>query len=80
MDGSYIRLKNTSLSYTLPNRIFKYAKLKFNVSAQNWITFTKYKGFDPEASSTGSSDINNGIDLGAWPSPKTLTFGLNASF
>ena len=80
MDGSYVRVKNTSLSYTLPERIFKYAKLKFSVSAQNWITFTKYKGFDPEASSTGSSDINNGIDLGAWPSAKTITLGLNATF
>lgn len=80
MDGSYVRVKNASLSYTIPDRIFKYARLKLSASAQNWITFTKYKGFDPEASSTGSSDINNGIDLGAWPSPKTLTFGINATF
>lgn len=80
-DGSYTRLKNISLGYTLPKNMTKSYGVKLYVSGQNLLTFTKYKGFDPENSSTSSSsDADAGIDLGAYPSNKTFTFGVNITF
>ena len=78
-DGSYVRLKNISLSYTLPKDLLKVASAKVYVSAQNIATITKYKGFDPEATTVGG-DVDAGIDLGAYPSPKTITVGLQVKF
>lgn len=77
-DAGYIRFKNISLSYSLPKDLLKVSSIKLSISAQNMITFTKYKGFDPEASSTSAfSDADAGIDMGAYPSPKTVTLSLN---
>ncbi len=79
-DGSYIRFKNISLSYTIGRNRIGFGDIQLSVSAQNILTITKYKGFDPEADTMGNSDIAAGIDLGAYPNPRTLTFGLNAKF
>jgi len=80
-DGSYVRLKNVSLSYQLGKSLLKLVSAKIFVSAQNIATITKYKGFDPEASTTSpGSDVDAGIDLGAYPSPKTITVGLQLKF
>lgn len=80
-DGGFVRLKNLSLSYQLDKSLLKLASAKLYVSAQNIATITKYKGFDPEATSTSSSsDTDAGIDLGAYPSPKTITVGLQLRF
>lgn len=79
-DASYIRLKNISLGYQLPERIFgplPIQSAKIYVSAQNWLTFTNYKGYDPEVSRFGSSAINQGMDYGGYPASKTLLVGLN---
>ncbi len=76
--GDYTRLKNISLGYTLPKSVTKGYGVKVYVSGQNLLTLTKYKGFDPENSSTSSSsDADAGIDFGAYPSNKTFTFGVN---
>lgn len=80
-DASYTRLKNISLGYTLPKNWFKNYQVKFFISGQNLLTLTKYKGFDPENSSTpSSSDADGGIDFGAYPSNKSITFGINVTF
>lgn len=77
-DAGYVRFKNISLSYSLPKSLLNVSSAKLSISAQNMITFTKYKGFDPEASSTSPfSDADAGIDMGAYPSPKTVTLSLN---
>ncbi len=79
-DGSYVRLKNVSLSYSLLKKTTRFADIRFTLSAQNLFTITKYKGYDPEATSTSAtSDADAGIDLGAYPSPRTVTFGVNIS-
>lgn len=79
-DGSYVRLKNVSLSYSLGKKVTRFADVRFSLSAQNLYTKTKYKGYDPEATSTSAtSDADAGIDLGAYPSPRTITFGVNIS-
>lgn len=80
-DGSYMRLKNVSLSYTISESLLKLASAKIYISAQNVATITNYKGFDPEATSTpAESDADAGIDVGAYPSPKTITVGLQLKF
>lgn len=80
-DAGFTRIKNISLGYTLPKSLTKNYGIKLFVSGQNLFTFTKYKGFDPENSSTSSSsDADAGIDLGAYPTPKTITLGINVYF
>jgi hypothetical protein len=71
-DASYLRLKNISLSYTLPENIINRVKmknLKLYVSAENIWTITGYKGFDPEVAI-------NGVTSSTIPGVKVVTFGL----
>ncbi len=78
-DASYIRLKNLTVGYTFPtswtNKI-NLQSVRLYGSAQNFITWTKYTGYDPEASSSGQIPLNRGIDNGVYPNYKTLLIGL----
>jgi TonB-linked SusC/RagA family outer membrane protein len=79
-DGSYLRLKNIQLAYNLPAKTLKLAKirsLKIYVSAQNYITWTKYSGYDPEVNRFGQDNVSQGFDYGSYPAAKTILFGLN---
>ncbi|OQA48817.1 MAG: TonB dependent receptor [Bacteroidetes bacterium ADurb.Bin302] len=74
-DGSYLRLKNVTLGYTLPKRITQKAKInrvRFYVTANNLLTLTKYSGYDPE--------VGGGVDYGNYPQSRTFMFGLNLDF
>lgn len=78
-DGSYFRVKNIRLGYTLPTELTKKVfiqKLRFYVAAENLLTFTKYSGFDPEI--TNGSSL--GVDRGIYPQSRVWTFGLNLNF
>lgn len=82
-DASYLRLENISLSYNLSKKVSKIADFRFTLSAQNLFTLTNYKGMDPAAVSfhgTGNVDNNAGIDMGAFPTPRTFTFGVRMNF
>jgi TonB-linked SusC/RagA family outer membrane protein len=83
-DGSFLRLKNIQLGYNLPIEKWKIgwlSKGQVYVSGQNLITLTKYSWYDPEINSYGSSNsIVQGVDHYAYPTSKTLTFGVRASF
>ena len=74
-DGSYLKIKNINLSYTLPKTVFgqNFNSVKIFVSAQNLVTWTKYSGFDPEVPV-------NGIDNGTYPITRTVSLGLNIGF
>jgi hypothetical protein len=79
-DGSYLRLKNIELGYTLPKNFthkFMCDRLRVFIAAENLITFTKYAGYDPEISSGGTS---LGVDYGVYPQSRTFSIGLNISF
>lgn len=79
--GDYVRLKNISLAYELPESFLENTKLRLSLSATNLWTITDYTGIDPESSNIGSStDTAQGIDYGAYPNSKTYTFGLNLTF
>lgn len=79
-DGSYFRLKNIQLGYTLPEKITRKAfisKFRVYVAAENLKTWTKYHGYDPEISSGGTS---LGVDYGVYPQARVWTVGCNVAF
>lgn len=79
-DGSYFRLKNITLGYTLPQNLTRKVcieRLRVYVQAENLATWTKYWGFDPEISS-GATSL--GVDRGVYPQARTFTIGANISF
>lgn len=80
-DASYLRIQNVQLGYTINPDYTKKAgisKLRFYAGVNNLCTFTKYKGFDPGASS--GIPLSSGIDFGFYPIPRTYLFGLNLNF
>ncbi len=86
-DGSYLRLKNLQLGYTIPGKILEKATLsqvRVYASATNLLTLTKYPGLDPEmtVSDNSSSDGDRaaGIDWGTYPSALTIMFGIDITF
>ena len=82
-DGTYIRLQNVTLGYTLPSSLTSAAsieKARVYVGGDNLFTITDYSGFDPEVSNTGQSNINRGNDYGAYPRSRTITTGINLTF
>ena len=81
-DGSYLRMKNVQLAYNFSQKSLKrFAITNFRVyfTAQNLLTFTHYKGYDPEVNFLNSI-ITPGADLGAYPRSKVYTIGLNLAF
>jgi len=88
-DGSYVRLKSLTLGYSLPSDLvskLSMSKVRFYLTAENLITWTKYSGLDPEVSVYGRSgddslkNIAPGIDYGTYPQTRDIIFGLNLSF
>ena len=82
-DGSYIRLQNISLSYTLPRKLIQKIYLsnaKIYCNIQNLFTITKYDGFDPEVGSHQGNALLNGVDYSRYPSPRIYTVGVNLQF
>ncbi len=84
-DGSYLRLKNLQIGYTIPSsKMNDVCSLRLYLAGTNLFTITKYSGFDPEmtvsANSEGEGDRANGIDWGTYPVCRTFTFGVNLTF
>ncbi len=74
-DGAYLRLKDLTLGYTLPNKYSKKAyieRIRIYFSASNLLTLTKYTGYDPE--------VGGGVDYGNYPQSRTFMFGINVDF
>lgn len=79
-DGSYFKIKQIQLGYSLPSSLLKKMclnSLRLYCSLDDFFTFTKYPGFDPEFTSTGDA---MGLDMGSYPSSKKVVFGLNLVF
>lgn len=74
-DGSYLRLKNVQLGYTLPKTLTEkvtISRCRLYVTANNLLTLTKYTGYDPE--------VGGGVDYGNYPQSRTFMFGVNLDF
>ena len=81
-DGSYFKIKQIQLGYTFPRRLTQkilISDLRLFVSMDDYITFTKYPGADPETASFNSS-TSRGVDSGSYPTTKKLVFGVNLTF
>jgi hypothetical protein len=82
-DGTYLRIQNLSVAYRVPSKFLdktKLSTLKIYLNAQNLCTFTKYSGYDPEIGAYNQSSLLQNIDRGRYPTPMSLTFGINVGF
>ncbi|MFW6389010.1 MAG: SusC/RagA family TonB-linked outer membrane protein [Marinilabiliaceae bacterium] len=82
-DGSFLRVQNISLSYTLPRRWVERVfmeNVKVYTNLKNVHTFTEYSGYDPEVGSYEQDALMSGIDNARYPSPTIYTFGVNLTF
>ncbi|WP_285819883.1 SusC/RagA family TonB-linked outer membrane protein [Bacteroides acidifaciens] len=82
-DGSFLRLKNLTLGYTLPHkwvRKFHASKLRIYGTAQNLFCVTKYSGYDPEVNNASNNPMTPGLDWGAYPKSRVFTFGIDLQF
>lgn len=81
-DGSYVRLKNIQLGYTLPanitSKLKAFSSFRMYVSGQNLLTFTNYTGMDPEVGS--DNPLKLGFEITRYPSQRILSLGVNARF
>ncbi len=80
--GTFLRVRNITFGYRLREDWLKRYHIKsamLSINAENYFLFTKYKGYDPEASSF-DGDFNQGVDLYQYPKAKTLAFTLNVTF
>ena len=81
-DGSYLRMKNLQLGYTLPSTFtkkFNVSKLRIYGSIDNVFVLTKYSGFDPEMGDLLGNPLSIGVDLASYPRPRTFVLGFNIS-
>ena len=82
-DGSYLRINNLTLGYSLPkkwmNKI-KISNIRFYGTVNNLATITNYSGYDPDVTARRSDPLTPGVDFAAYPRAKTWLFGLNVTF
>ena len=81
-DGSYLKLKNITLSYDITGewlRKANIARIQPYLTLANFVTFTKYSGYDPEVSQNTDA-TSMGLDFGTYPNIRTVTFGVNVDF
>ena len=81
--GSFLRIQNVNLGYNIPQNIIskiKLSGLKVYVSGQNLYVFTPYTGLDPEIGAISQNVFLSNVDIGRYPSPRVITFGINAKF
>ncbi len=82
-DGSYLRLKTVTLSYDFKTswlRKIHLSRLQVYATVQNLLTFTNYKGYDPEVNAYGGDAVVQGVDYGTYPQSKAVIFGFNVEF
>jgi TonB-linked SusC/RagA family outer membrane protein len=82
-DGSYLRINNVTLGYTLPKRITERAKissLRVFATVNNLAVITGYSGFDPDVTARRSDPLTPGVDFAAYPRSRTWVFGVNVNF
>jgi TonB-linked SusC/RagA family outer membrane protein len=82
-DGKYVRLKNLSIGYTIPETLTKkvgISKFKVFYTGTNLLTFTKYPGLDPEVGNSTGDNTLMGVDLNNYPATKVNSFGVIVNF
>lgn len=82
-DGSFIRIQTIQLGYSIPTALVQKARvntMRLYVSLNNFFTFTKYPGLDPQPTIQNNATINFGIDRGTYPMAKDVMIGASITF
>jgi hypothetical protein len=82
-DGSYLRINNITLGYTLPKSVLSKIRLsnaRIFVTGSNLRTITGYSGYDPDVSTRRSTPVTSGVDYSAYPKSRTFVGGVNITF
>jgi len=82
-DGTYVRIQNIRLGYTLPENLTRKARISkahIYANVQNAFTFTNYSGLDPQIGAFNQSPLQQNVDMGRYPSPRVYTLGVNVDF
>ncbi len=82
-DGSFLRLNNITLGYTLPNSLTSgvfIEQLRFYLTGYNLFIFTNYTGYDPEVDTRRSTPLTPGVDYSAYPRSRSIIAGVNVTF
>jgi TonB-linked SusC/RagA family outer membrane protein len=82
-DGSYLRINNLTLGYSLPKTVInkiKITTLRVFATVNNLATLTSYSGFDPDVTARRSDPLTPGVDFAAYPRSRTWVFGVNVTF
>ncbi|HEX6981509.1 MAG TPA: TonB-dependent receptor [Balneolaceae bacterium] len=82
-DGSYMRLKTIQIGYNLSSDLLEKVgarSVRIYASGRNLFTLTNYSGLDPELGKVNNNNLNNGIDMGNYPVPRSFFLGLNIGF
>lgn len=83
-DGSFLRVTNITLGYTLPQQLVRktgvLSRVRIYATVNNLYTFTKYTGYDPEASTRRSNPLTPGVDYSAYPRSRYILAGINVGF
>jgi len=82
-DGSFVRVRNITLGYTLPSDFLNKVSIKnarVYVATLNPFTWTNYSGYNPEVSSNLGNSVTGGEEFGNYPVSKSYTLGINLSF
>jgi len=79
-DGSYLKLKNLSFSYRIPQPFKGVEQILVSLSASNLFTITNYSGYDPDVNAFGSDSSRRGVDVYSYPASRTVSLGINCIF
>lgn len=82
-DGSYLRIQSASLAYTIPQKFtqrIKIDRLRVYVTGQNLLVLTNYSGYDPEIGAFNQNSRMQNIDMGRYPTPRMVSFGIDVEF
>ena len=82
-DASFLKIQTLTLGYTLPEAIvgrIKAKRLRIYVTGKNLYTFTKYSGYEPEHGPLNNDPLLTGVDIGNYPIPRSVVFGVNLDF
>ncbi|MFC7668135.1 SusC/RagA family TonB-linked outer membrane protein [Hymenobacter humi] len=79
-DGSFVKLREASLSYLLKPKFLGLRDVRFSLTGRNLLVFTKYRGYDPEVNAAGQSNAVRGFDFVEVPIPRSASLGFTATF
>jgi TonB-dependent starch-binding outer membrane protein SusC len=79
-DGSFVKLREVSVSYLLRPKFLKLRDVRFTLAGRNLFSFDDYSGYDPEVNAAGQDNAVRGFDFVEVPLPRTIVFGININF